>query len=143
MTTLQRPGWTPMAQIPPDQTNRGGDGWRGLDWWDSPTRVADTPVCTRLSSLPTGRGWMAMDGGMRLATGKGNFHQPCFKFMDAIHRIMFLLQLSSTFATAFGAPSLRQPSLGSTLTPSQLEQQPPSEIAPSGNAATASSGGTR
>ncbi|UQC76673.1 uncharacterized protein CLUP02_18187 [Colletotrichum lupini] len=70
MTTLQRPGWTPMAQIPPDQTNRGGDGWRGLDWWDSPTRVADTPVCTRLSSLPTGRGLqMVMDGGMRLATG--------------------------------------------------------------------------
>ncbi|KAK1707902.1 hypothetical protein BDP67DRAFT_152389 [Colletotrichum lupini] len=117
---------------------------------------------------------MAMDGGMRLATGvcgqrpscavsvtlcaappafrmlccqavrdNATDHQPCFKFMDAIHRRMFLLQPSSTFATAFGAPSLRQPSLGSTLTPSQLEQQPPSEIAPSGNAATASSGGTR
>ncbi|KAK1489055.1 hypothetical protein CTAM01_11204 [Colletotrichum tamarilloi] len=139
MTTLQRPGWTPMAQIPPDQTNRGGDGWRGLDWWDSPTRVADTPVWLRVGVLPSNEGvnlQMAMDGGMRLATG-------CFKFMDAIHRRMFLLQPSSTFATAFGAPSLRQPSLGSTLTPSQLEQQPPSEIAPSGNAATASSGGTR
>ncbi|KAK7439487.1 hypothetical protein Landi51_11157 [Colletotrichum acutatum] len=139
MTTLQRPGWTPMAQIPPDQTNRGGDGWRGLDWWNSPTRVTDTPVWLRVGVLPSNEGvdlQVAMDGGMRLATG-------CFKSMDAIHRGMFLLQPSSIFASAFGAPSLRHPSLGKTLTPSQLEQQPPSEIAPSGNAATANSGGTR
>lgn len=84
MTTLQRPGWTPMAPIPPDQTNRGGDGWRGLDWWDSPTRVADTPVCTRLSSLPTGRGWVncarvtggcpALQRGCQLADGYGWWH---------------------------------------------------------------------
>ncbi|KAK1718031.1 uncharacterized protein BDZ83DRAFT_655193 [Colletotrichum acutatum] len=93
MTTLQRPGWTPMAQIPPDQTNRGGDGWRGLDWWNSPTRVTDTPVCTRLSSLPTGRLrvgvlpsnegvdlQVAMDGGMRLATG-GNVSSSTFVYI--------------------------------------------------------------
>ncbi|KXH59757.1 hypothetical protein CSAL01_12907 [Colletotrichum salicis] len=94
----------------------------------------------RVGVLPSNEGvnlQIAMDGGMRLATG-------CFTLMDAINRReMFLLQPSSTFTSAFGAPSLWQPSLGTTLAPSQLEQQPPSEIAPSGNAATASSGGTR